>query len=221
MGVNAQGYIALTKAGRYQEALELVRRDNVLPGICGRVCTHPCESACRRSELDEPVAIRNLKRFSRISKSPLGMNRGSPSIPSVRRRSPSSVPALPDWPPGPTWPAWVTRSPSSRRRPWPGGLLRYGIGPHRLPRDILDYELDYIGKLGVRFETSHPIDLKRDLERLKEDFDAVIVATGTWADRTLGVVGEDLGGVEGCLSFLTRLYRGDIQTLQGKGCRHR
>ncbi|MFC1866611.1 4Fe-4S binding protein, partial [Thermodesulfobacteriota bacterium] len=63
LGVNAQGYIALTKAGRFQEALELVRQDNVLPGICGRVCTHPCEVACRRGELDEPIAIRDIKRF--------------------------------------------------------------------------------------------------------------------------------------------------------------
>ncbi|MBW1801778.1 MAG: 4Fe-4S binding protein, partial [Deltaproteobacteria bacterium] len=63
LGVNAQGYIALAHAGRYQEALELVRRDNILPGICGRVCTHPCERDCRRGELDESVAIKDIKRF--------------------------------------------------------------------------------------------------------------------------------------------------------------
>jgi NADPH-dependent glutamate synthase beta subunit-like oxidoreductase/NAD-dependent dihydropyrimidine dehydrogenase PreA subunit len=214
LGVNAQGYIALTKAGRYQEALELVRRDNVLPGICGRVCTHPCESACRRSELDEPVAIRNLKRFL----ADFEISRGDePRVPEHPER-PEKIAVIGSGPSGLAAGADLARLGYQvtifEKEALAGGLLRYGIGPHRLPRDILDYELDYIGKLGVRFETSHPIDLKRDLERLKEDFDAVIVATGTWADRTLGVVGEDLGGVEGCLSFLTRLYRGDIQTLQ-------
>jgi len=63
LGVNAQGYVALAKAGRYEEALRLIRRDNVLPAVCGRICTHPCEVACRRGELDAPIAIRDIKRF--------------------------------------------------------------------------------------------------------------------------------------------------------------
>ncbi|MCD4717582.1 MAG: 4Fe-4S binding protein, partial [Desulfobacterales bacterium] len=63
LGVNAQAYIALAKVGRFKEALEVVRRDNILPGICGRICTHQCEEACRRGELDEPIAIRDIKRF--------------------------------------------------------------------------------------------------------------------------------------------------------------
>ena len=63
LGVNAQAYIALTRAGKYKEALHIIREDNVLPGICGRICTHPCEASCRRGELDEPIAIRDIKRF--------------------------------------------------------------------------------------------------------------------------------------------------------------
>jgi NADPH-dependent glutamate synthase beta subunit-like oxidoreductase len=63
LGVNAQGYIALAQAGKYREALELIRRDNVLPAICGRICTHPCEDACRRAEVDDPIAIRDIKRY--------------------------------------------------------------------------------------------------------------------------------------------------------------
>jgi NADPH-dependent glutamate synthase beta subunit-like oxidoreductase len=63
LGVNAQAYIALAGAGRFQEALDLVRQDNILPGICGRVCTHPCEEVCRRGELDESIAIKDIKRF--------------------------------------------------------------------------------------------------------------------------------------------------------------
>ena len=63
LGVNVQGYMALARAGKYREALELIREDNVLPGICGRICTHPCEAACRRNDLDQPLAIRDVKRF--------------------------------------------------------------------------------------------------------------------------------------------------------------
>ncbi|MCP4665834.1 MAG: FAD-dependent oxidoreductase, partial [Deltaproteobacteria bacterium] len=95
-----------------------------------------------------------------------------------------------------------------------GGLLRYGIGPYRLPREILDHELDYIQKLGVRFHTSHPIDLQEDIPRLERDFDAVILTTGTWSDRMLGAPGEEWEGVEGCLSFLTSLYRGPIKKVK-------
>jgi heterodisulfide reductase subunit A-like polyferredoxin len=63
LGVNVQGYMALARAGKYEEALELIRQDNVLPAICGRICTHPCEAACRRNDLDQPLAIRDVKRF--------------------------------------------------------------------------------------------------------------------------------------------------------------
>ena len=97
-----------------------------------------------------------------------------------------------------------------------GGLLRYGIGRHRLPKDILDVDLEYIKKLGVRFITGHAIDLVHDMERLKKDFDAVIISIGTWADLKLGVSGETLEGVESCLSFLGRFYRNQIKALNEK-----
>jgi NADPH-dependent glutamate synthase beta subunit-like oxidoreductase/NAD-dependent dihydropyrimidine dehydrogenase PreA subunit len=95
-----------------------------------------------------------------------------------------------------------------------GGLLRYGIGPHRLPRDILDYEIGYIQKLGVQFVTSNPVDFSHDMEALKQDFDAVIVTTGSWTDKELGVPGEELDGIEGCVSFLNRLYKGEVKEMK-------
>ncbi|MCU0600205.1 MAG: 4Fe-4S binding protein, partial [Desulfobacterales bacterium] len=63
LGVNVQGYMALTRAGKFSQALDLIRQENVLPGICGRVCTHPCEAVCRRRDVDDPLAIREIKRF--------------------------------------------------------------------------------------------------------------------------------------------------------------
>jgi NADPH-dependent glutamate synthase beta subunit-like oxidoreductase/formate hydrogenlyase subunit 6/NADH:ubiquinone oxidoreductase subunit I len=211
LGVNAQAYIALTGAKRFREALDLVRRDNVLPGICGRVCTHPCEGICRRGELDEPIAIRNIKRFL----ADYGVSDpNATDFPDISRRE-EKIAVIGSGPAGLAASADLARFgyvvTVFEKEAKPGGLLRYGIGRHRLPRDILDHELEFIQKLGVRFITSHPIDLARDLDNLKQDFNAIILATGTWNDRMLGVPGEELEGVEGCLSFLTRLYRGEIK----------
>jgi NADPH-dependent glutamate synthase beta subunit-like oxidoreductase/NAD-dependent dihydropyrimidine dehydrogenase PreA subunit len=211
LGVNAQAYIALAGAKRFQEALDLVRRDNILPGICGRVCTHPCEEPCRRGDLDEPIAIRSIKRFLADYElsNPQDLN-----LSDISRRK-ERIAIIGSGPAGLAAAAELARLGYQvtvfEKEAKAGGLLRYGIGPHRLPRNILDHELEFIERLGVNFMTSHPVDLAGDLGSLKEEFDAIILALGTWADRMLGVPGENLEGVEGCLSFLTRLYRGEIK----------
>lgn len=206
LGVNAQGYVALTRAGRFAEALELIRRDNVLPGICGRVCHHPCEAACRRSELDQPVAIREIKRF-------LADQAGSSTPVPIQPKAPTrgeTVAVIGSGPAGLAAAADLARSGRAvtvfEKEAHPGGLLRYGIGAYRLPRRVIESDLAYIEALGVRFETHHPIDLDRDLARLREDFDAVLITTGNWHDRRLGVPGEDLEGVVGCIEYLHQCY---------------
>lgn len=216
LGVNAQAYIALAKDGKFREALEVIRRDNVLPGICGRVCTHPCEEGCRRSELDEPVAIREIKRFLADYEISRPHEIGPPQISERRERiaiigsGPAGLAAATDM-------ARLGYQVSIfEKEAMPGGLLRYGIGPHRLPREILDHELEFIRRLGVRFMTSHPVDLPEGIQKLQEDFDAVILTIGSWIDRKLGVPGEDLEGVDGCLSVLNRVYREDLEGLKSR-----
>ncbi|MFC1869427.1 FAD-dependent oxidoreductase, partial [Thermodesulfobacteriota bacterium] len=95
-----------------------------------------------------------------------------------------------------------------------GGLLRYGIGPHRLPREILDHEIEYIRRLGVQIKTSSPVNISGGLKKMQEEFDVVIVASGAWVDRFLGVPGEELEGVEGCISFLKRLYQNEEKEMK-------
>jgi len=215
LGVNAQAYIALTRVGQFQEALDVVRKDNVLPGICGRVCTHPCEAACRRGELDEPLAIRDIKRFvADYEKDHPPPKWRTRSHTLLTRETPSKDERIAVVGSGPAGLAAAAdlarlgyRVTVFEKEAEAGGLLRYGIGPHRLPRDVLDYDLEYIKDLGVKVMTSHEVDLSQSLGRLRDEFDAVILTVGSWTDRKLGVPGEDLAGIEGCLSLLNRLYR--------------
>jgi len=224
LGVNVQGYVVLAKAGRFKEALALIREDNVLPGICGRICTHPCEKACRRGELDDPIAIRDIKRFladyelshpEKEKKKSYTKNEQE-----LEQKRPEKIAVIGSGPAGLAAAADLARYGHAvtifEKEKKAGGLLRYGIGPHRLPRNILDIEIEHIKKMGVSFATSHPVDLNKDIKRLRKNFEAVIITTGTWSDRMLGVPGEELKGVEGCLSFLKRLYSGSIKKLKKK-----
>ncbi len=215
LGVNAQGYIALASAGRYDEALALVRKDNVLPGICGRVCHHPCEAACRRSEVDAPLAIRDIKRFlaDHGRQNPVS---GSPSDKPTRPEKiavvgsgPAGLAAAADL----AWNGFAVTLFEKKSKA--GGLLRYGIGPYRLPREIIDEEIEAIVRMGVSLRTGHAIDLAQGLDELKKEFSAVILTVGTWADRRLGVPGEDLDGISGSLSFLERFSDNEIRSVEG------
>jgi len=221
LGVNAQGYIALAKEGKFIEGLELVREKNILPGICGRICTHPCEEDCRRGELDDAVSIRSIKRFLADYETEhakeIPFEKHSNKIVEARKEKiaivgsgPSALAAAAELA------GFGCRVTVFEKQEKLGGLLRYGIGPHRLPRNILDAELKYIEKLGVNFITSHRVDLKEDPGQLRNEFDGVILCTGTWKDRKLGVPGEDMEGVESCLSFLNRFYHGGVEKIKEK-----
>ncbi|WDN89591.1 hypothetical protein BuS5_02559 [Desulfosarcina sp. BuS5] len=222
LGVNAQGYINLARTGKFAEALALIRKNNILPGICGRICTHPCEDACRRNELDEPLAIRDIKRFLadyELSHSGDINNNIDPKISNIGKR-PEKIAIIGSGPSGLAAAAELAKSGYNvtlfEKENQAGGLLRYGIGSHRLPRKILDTELKYIENLGVNFVTSSNIDLKIDIDRLAKEFNAVILATGVWSDRMLGVPGEELEGVEGCISFLRKFHNSEINGLPKK-----
>jgi len=210
LGVNAQGYVALARVGRYDEALALIRRHNVLPAICGRICTHPCENACRRAEVDAPLAIRDIKRYVADH----GSLQHSP--PAAGQQRSERIAVIGSGPAGLAAAADLARQGFGvtvfEKEKEAGGLLRYGIGPHRLPRAILDRELDDIRREGVEIKVDHPVSLDRDLKRLQREFKAVVATTGSWADRALGVAGEDLDSVEGCLAFLAKVYRGEIKS---------
>ncbi len=210
LGVNVQGYMALARAGKYTEALELIRKDNVLPGICGRICTHPCEAACRRNDLDQPLAIRDIKRFIADNASP-DLTRSKPA-----RTRPEKIAVVGSGPAGLAAAADLIRFGYRvmvfEKEKEPGGLLRYGIGPYRLPRPVLDQEIEYLRRIGIEFRLGCEFEPSRDAR----DFSAIVLATGLWEDRKLNVPGETLDGVVGCVSFLSAVHRGEIKSVSGK-----
>ncbi len=210
LGVNVQGYMALARAGKYAEALDLIRRDNILPGICGRICTHPCEAACRRNELDQAVAIKDVKRFIADHAAP------EPGLSGSAKKRPEKVAVVGSGPAGLAAAADLARLGYRvtvfEKESMSGGLLRYGIGPYRLPREVLDREIGYLREMGVGIKLESPFDPALEAEK----YSAVVLATGLWKDRMLNAPGERLEGVQGCLSFLTGVYRGTTAAAQGK-----
>ena len=203
-GISVQGYVALIAQGKFQEALDLIRRDNPLPAVCGRVCTHPCEGACGRAEVDEPVAIRDLKRFV----ADWEVEHGAPAPASLPDPRPERVAIVGSGPAGLTAAYYLAlkgvRSTIFEALPVAGGMLRVGIPAYRLPRQVLDYEIDYITRMGVELRLNTPLGPGLTLSDLKEreGFQAVFLAAGAHRSLSLGLEGEDLPGVASGADFL-------------------
>lgn len=210
LDMNPQGYVALVGQGKFEEAYQLILEKNPLPGVCGRVCHHPCETECRRKEVDEPIAICALKRFVA-------------DVAGGRRRKPGNAPGSPrkglpvaiigSGPSGLTAAHELVSAGFSptliEADSKPGGLLHQGIAPYRLPRGIVEQEIKDILSLGVELRLNTPVRRWQDLEKLKsEGFQAVLLATGASVDLRMGIQGEDSQGIYGCVSFLRDLWKG-------------
>ncbi|MGB9553658.1 MAG: FAD-dependent oxidoreductase, partial [bacterium] len=214
--VNVQGYVQLIKKGKYEEALALVRETNPFPGITGRICTHPCEEACTRANVDEPLAIDLLKRFVYDYAEKQGKKWQPVPSPLNGKR----VAIVGSGPAG-LMAAFNLRMQGYgvtvfERMPQIGGMLRYGIPTYRLPREVLDRELDVLKDIGVEFRTNSEIKGQEGILNLLQDFNAVFLAVGTWKSRKMGIPGEDLPGVWGALEFLREANLGQITRVQGK-----
>ncbi|MBW2563585.1 MAG: FAD-dependent oxidoreductase, partial [Deltaproteobacteria bacterium] len=218
IGMNPQGYIALIARGRFEEAYELIYDTNPLPGICGRVCHHPCETACRRQEVDEPVAICALKRFAvdeagKKKKKPGKSDTSFPEGPRVAviGSGPAGLTAAYDLARAGFRPTIIEAEKK------PGGLLLHGIAPYRLPREIIKKEIAQILAAGVDLRLNSPVNSYKDIEKLKaEGFRAILLATGATKDLRMKIKGEDLKGIYGCVSFLKDLWKGKKFKSPGK-----
>ena len=208
-GISVQGYVALIAQGRYREALRLIRRDNPLPGICGRVCTHPCETACARAELDQAVAIRDLKKFV----SQWEVDQGEMDLPQVKEKRPERIAVVGSGPAGLTAAYYLALEGYQpvifEALPVAGGMLRVGIPAYRLPREVIDYEIEYIQRLGVEIRLNSPVQGDGALADLRQQgFSAVFVSSGAHRGLRLGLEGEDLEGVLSGVDFLRQAALG-------------
>ena len=210
-GVNPQGYVALIGQKKYAEALALIRENNPFPAVCGRVCHHPCEAACRRNEVDDPVAIAALKRFVADWERDHADECEPPSPFEITR--PEKVAVVGSGPSGLTAAYHLGKlgyeTTVFEALPVAGGMLRVGIPEYRLPRDVLDAEIDWLERLGIEIRLNTPIGDGLTLDELKSSgFSAVYVAVGAHTGLKLGVEGEDLPGVLDGVAFLREVNLG-------------
>ncbi|TET65567.1 FAD-binding protein [Candidatus Bathyarchaeota archaeon] len=202
-GVNVQGYIALIAEKKFEEALELIRREIPIPAVCGRVCFHPCESECKRGEVDQPLAINALKRF--VTDYVLKQKREM--LKPLRKTHEEKIAVIGSGPAGLAaayellkegYPVTIFES-----LPNPGGMLRIGIPNYRLPKNILDREIDYLKALGVEIQTNITLGKNLALNDIREmGYKAVFLAIGVQKSRVLGIEGERLVGVIQALKLL-------------------
>ena len=204
----------LTAEGRFHEAWETVLRENPFPGICGRVCYHPCEHVCNRGEFDEPVAVHILERFLADAAARFELK------PSIERRTPRTekIAVVGSGPSGLAAAYFLARlgyqAEVFETMPEPGGVLRWGIPPYRLPLSVLNQELTLIRELGVRIHCDREVS-PESLGATGSGYDALVLGCGHSRSLDLKIPGENLKGVEDGLRFLGRIRRGETPALQG------
>ncbi len=216
VGVDVPGYVELVEQGRFTEAVDLVRERNPFPAICGRVCTHPCESKCLRGQIDEPIAVQSLKRFA----ADYAAARGHKWTPEMAESNGRKVAIIGGGPAG------LTAAYHLRKRGYAptvfeaterlGGMLVWGIPEYRLPRDVIEREIGDIVGLGVTVKTGQRWGRDFTLDSLREEgFDAILLAVGAQKGMALELAGGDGAVIDG-LSFLREANSGNGAAVKGR-----
>jgi len=213
--VNAQGYVALIAQGKYQEALEVILRDLPFPGVIGRICPHPCETDCRRGQVDEPVSICALKRFVAdqvdIEKLP---------VPEIDKKD-EKVAIIGSGPAGLTASYFLALEGYQvtvfDALPVAGGMLRVGIPDYRLSPEVLKKEIRAITRLGVEIKLNTALGRDITIDQLfSQGYKAVYLAIGAHKSINLEIPGEDANGVIHGVEFLRKVNLGELTRLEGR-----
>jgi NADPH-dependent glutamate synthase beta subunit-like oxidoreductase/Pyruvate/2-oxoacid:ferredoxin oxidoreductase delta subunit len=212
-GTDAGRYVGLIRAGRFDDAYAVSAEVNPFPSVCGWICTAPCEAACRRGTLDEPIAIRTLKRAA--------VEHGTlpPIEPPAVRRS-EKVAVVGGGPTGMSAAYYLVRLGYRvtvfEAMPVPGGMMAIGIPEYRLPREVLRAEIDRILALGVDLKLDRALGRDMSLTDLESSgYRAIVLATGASKSRRLDVPGDDLQGVLPATVFLKQVNLGEEPRLRG------
>ncbi len=215
-GVNVPGYVALVAAGRLRDAYNLIRKENPFPAVCGRVCTHECESKCRRGQLDEPVAIADLKRYV----ADYILKNEEPYMDLVFPKKGKSVGIIGAGPSGLTCGYYLARLGYDvdvyESQPVAGGILAFGIPEYRLPSYVLQHEIKQIEQVGVNIHLNTEVGSDITFYQLNNKHDALYIATGTQFSNKINIPGEDLKGVYHGLDFLRDVNLGKEVKIGGK-----
>lgn len=206
--VNAQGYVQAIARGDDKEAVRIIKERLPIPASIGRVCPHPCEGGCRRQMVEQSISIAYLKYFAADRVLAAGGY-----VPPKAAATGKRVGVIGGGPGGLTAAYYLSlkgnRVTIVDSMPQMGGMLRYGIPEYRLPKKVLDQEIDEIASLGVEMKNNFRIGEQMSFEEFKSQYDAVVLAIGAWSSTPIGCPGEDLEGVMGGIDFLRQVAMGE------------
>lgn len=199
---DCQGYVGLIANGEFKESLKLIKEQLPLPACIGRVCPHPCETACRRQLVEEPISIAYLKSFV----ADFDLNDEEIFMPDMSPKTGKTVGVIGGGPGGLSAAYFLLAAGHEvtiyDSMPEMGGMLRYGIPEYRLPGSVIDQEVAIIEKMGAKFVNNVRIGKDLEFEYIRNLYDAVYVSIGAWKSSSLRVKGEELPGVIGGIDFL-------------------
>ena len=211
--VNIPGYIACVGAGRYADAVRVIRQTNPFPAVCGLICEHPCEKYCRRNMVDDAINIRGLKRYA-VEKA------GDVPAPKCAPKNGKTVGIVGGGPAGLTAAYFLALKGFEvtvcEKRPKLGGMLRYGIPAYRLPDADLDRDINVILSTGVKVEFGTTVGTDISFADFRKAFDAVYVSIGAHGAKRLGIEGEDAKGVLSAVELLGTVGEGERPVFAGK-----
>jgi formate dehydrogenase major subunit len=205
-GVDVQGYVAMINKGMFREAVEIIKKTNPLPAICGRVCVRPCEVACRRNLVEGVgVGIDYLKRYA----SDMDLTSDNKFVPDVKEKTGKRVAVIGAGPGGLTSAYYLAIEGHEvevfEASPAAGGMLRYGIPPYRLPNEIIDAEVKNITDLGPIIKYNTKLGENVSYTELKNNFDSVILTIGSQSGTSIGCEGDDAENVISGIDFLRNM----------------
>ncbi|GAA0220100.1 FAD-dependent oxidoreductase [Metaclostridioides mangenotii] len=214
--IGIQGYIKLASQGRYKEALQLIKYENPFPAVCGRICPRKCESECTRGDIDDPIAIDEIKKF--IADQDLNIKQRY--VPEIKNDYENKIAVIGGGPAGLSCAFYLAidgyKVTVFEKQKSLGGMLTLGIPSFRLEKDVVNAEIDILRELGVEFKTGVEVGKDLSIEELrKQGFEAFYIAIGAQAGRKLGIEGEDAKGVIPGVDFVRDINLGEGIKLEG------